>query len=139
MSVRFSRNSHNAVFKFIALKDCYYFRMENNVYGPICADGWTQDWSDEVCVSMNYLGQVSNSEFNTSVQGSEYFVLNSTLTPNEISHVQEARSNFVDSCDAAVNFECQSFGEILHLFTLKVKVFEKIGLAQKYMFFCKNP
>ena len=104
--------------------------MENNVYGPICADGWTQDWSDEVCVSMNYLGQVSNSEFNTSAQVSEYFVLNSTLTPNEISHVQEARSNFVDSCDTAVDFECQSFGEILHLITL-----EKIGIAQKYMFF----
>ena len=94
--------------------------MENNVYGPICADGWTQDWSDEVCVSMNYLGQVSNSEFNTSAKSSEYFVLNSTLTPNEISHVQEARSSFVDSCDTAVNFECKSFGEILHLFILEI-------------------
>jgi len=85
-------------------------RMDNNVYGSICADGWTQDWSDEVCVSMNYQGQVSESEFNTTLQDSEYFLLNSTLTPNEVSHVQAARSNFEDEpCDAAVNFECQSF------------------------------
>ena len=84
--------------------------MDNNVYGSICADGWTQDWSDEVCVSMNYQGQVSESEFNTTLQDSEYFLLNSTLTPNEVSHVQAARSNFEDEpCDAAINFEYQSF------------------------------
>jgi hypothetical protein len=89
-----------------------FFRMDNNVYGSICADGWTQDWSDEVCVSMNYQGQVSESEFNTTLQDSEYFLLNSTLTPNEVSHVQAARSNFEDEPgDAAVNFECQSFGK----------------------------
>ena len=88
-------------------------RMDNNVYGSICANGWTHDWSDEVCVSMNYQGQVSESEFNTTMQDSEYFLLNSTLTPNEVSHVQAARSNFEDEpCDAAVNFECQSFGKI---------------------------
>ena len=87
--------------------------MDNNVYGSICADGWTQDWSDEVCVSMNYQGQVSESEFNTTLQDSEYFLLNSTLTPDDVSHVQAARSNFEgEPCDIAVNFECQSFGKI---------------------------
>ena len=89
--------------------------MDNNVYGSICADGWTQDWSDEVCVSMNYQGRLNNSEFNTYLQDSEYFLLNSTLTPNEVSHVQAAKSNYAEPCDAAVNFECESFGKNLFI------------------------
>lgn len=84
-------------------------RMDTNVYGPICSDGWSLDWSDEVCAQMNYLGQVPESEFNRTLQESDYFLLNNSLTTDDVSHVQEARSNYQQSCDQAVNFQCQSY------------------------------
>ena len=89
----------------------FAYRMDTNVYGPICSDGWSLDWSDEVCAQMNYLGQVPESEFNRTLQESDYFLLNNSLTTDDVSHVQEARSNYQQSCDQAVNFQCQSYGK----------------------------
>ena len=85
--------------------------MDTNVYGPICSDGWSLDWSDEVCAQMNYLGQVPESEFNRTLQESDYFLLNNSLTTDDVSHVQEARSNYQQTCDQAINFQCQSYGK----------------------------
>ena len=84
-------------------------RLENSIYGPICANEWTEEWSDEVCAGMNYLG--GKVSFNSTLQASQFFVLNATLRPDDVSHVQEARSyEGNEECSEAINFQCRDFG-----------------------------
>jgi len=76
--------------------------------GPICGQDWSQEWSEEVCAGMNFLG-VENS-WNSSLVASEYFLLNGSLTVDDVSHVQEARSNYIQPCGTdAISFQCQSY------------------------------
>ena len=60
---------------------------------------------------MNYLEVDYDTIQNTTMDSTEYFVVNDTLTVEDIYSVQEARSNDDQSCFSAVNFNCRSFGK----------------------------
>ena len=94
-----------------AFLPCYFlYRLDRDVYGPICGQDWSQEWSEEVCAGMNFLG-VENS-WNSSLVASEYFLLNGSLTVDDVSHVQEARSNYIQPCGTdAISFQCQSYSK----------------------------
>lgn len=85
-------------------------RLDRDVYGPICGQDWSEEWSEEVCAQMNFLGV--DSSWNSSLVASEYFLLNGSLTVDDVSHVQEARSNYIQPCGTdAISFQCQSYSK----------------------------
>ena len=94
-----------------AFLPCYFrYRLDRDVYGPICGQDWSQDWSEEVCAGMNFLGV--ETSWNSSLVASEYFLLNGSLTVDDVSHVQEARSNYIQPCGTdAISFQCQSYSK----------------------------
>ena len=76
----------------------------------MCGQDWSESWSNEVCEQMNYLG-VENA-WNSTLEASEYFLLNGSLTVDDVSHVQEARSNYIQPCSTdAISFQCQSYSK----------------------------
>ena len=59
---------------------------------------------------MNFLGV--ETSWNSSLVASEYFLLNGSLTVDDVSHVQEARSNYIQPCGTdAISFQCQSYSK----------------------------
>ena len=76
----------------------------------MCADNWSDEWSQETCQQMNFLGVNENSVIQKPMESDQYFSINATLSVDDIYTVQDARSNYDESCENAIDFECESFG-----------------------------
>ena len=113
-----------------------WYRLSNAVYGPICADHWSEEWSDETCQQMNYLEVDYDTIQNTTMDSTEYFVVNDTLTVEDIYSVQEARSNDDQSCFSAVNFNCRSFGKKMCL--CRYLLTTRASIAHLIVIICRN-
>jgi len=95
---------------FVTLKDSQIqARLSNVEYGPVCADNWSDEWSQETCQQMNFLGVNENSVIQKPMDSDQYFSINTTLSVDDIYTVQDARSNYDESCENAIDFECESF------------------------------
>lgn len=122
------------------------YRLDRDVYGPICGQDWSQDWSEEVCAGMNFLGV--ETSWNSSLVASEYFLLNGSLTVDDVSHVQEARSNYIQPCGTdAISFQCQSYSKKAAFYlSLYYSAFVTVGsnvpllysVHTEYVFFCPS-
>ena len=77
----------------------------------MCADNWSDEWSQETCQQMNFLGVNENSVIQKPMESDQYFSINATLSVDDIYTVQDARSNYDESCENAIDFECESFGK----------------------------
>ena len=76
----------------------------------MCADNWSDEWSQETCQQMNFLGVNENSVIQKPMESDQYFSINATLSVDDIYTVQDARSNYDESCENSIDFECESFG-----------------------------
>jgi hypothetical protein len=83
--------------------------MIGDVYGPVCANGWTHDWSAATCLQMNFVG-VEDS-FNTTLDSNDFFSLNSSLITDAVDLVQEAKSNYEEPCSESINLQCVDFSK----------------------------
>ena len=77
----------------------------------MCADNWSDEWSQETCQQMNFLGVNENSVIQKPMESDQYFSINATLSVDDIYTVQDARSNYDESCENSIDFECESFGK----------------------------
>ena len=89
-----------------------FYRLSNVDYGPVCANNWSEEWSQETCQQMNFVGVNENSIIQKPLESDRYFSINDTLSIDDIYSVQEGRSNIIDeSCENSVDFDCESFGK----------------------------
>ena len=99
-----------------------------------------------MCAGMNFLGV--ETSWNSSLVASEYFLLNGSLTVDDVSHVQEARSNYIQPCGTdAISFQCQSYSKKAAFYlSLYYSAFVTVGsnvpllysVHTEYVFFCPS-
>ena len=117
MTKRFNSNTDNILVNrtlfsqpdFILVLIVFY-RLSNVDYGPVCANNWSEEWSQETCQQMNKVGVNQNSIIQKPMESDQYFSINATLSIDNIYSVQEARSNYDESCENSIGFDCESFG-----------------------------